>query len=165
METYEAIKSRRSVRNYMNKEVKEEDIKKIVDAGRLSATANNIQPWEFVVVRDRKNREKLAEIASKNGPYMKESPVVIAVFCKDTKYWIEDGSAATQNMLVMARDLGLGSCWIAGAKKDYSKKVCEFLGVPEGYNLLSLICIGYPEKGFPEIQKRSLNEVLHWEKF
>ena len=84
---------------------------------------------------------------------------------KNTKYYLEDGAAATENILLAATELGLGSCWVAGDKKSYADKVLSFLGVPGGYKLISLIAIGYPEGNLPNPAKRPLSEVLHWERF
>ena len=98
------------------------------------------------------------------GKFIKDAPVCIAVFCKDTKYYLEDGSAATTYILLAAKAFGLGSCWIAGDKKFYAEKIRKYLNVPEGYKLISLISIGYPEET-PLPPKRPLKDVLHWEKW
>ncbi|MCM8780126.1 MAG: nitroreductase family protein, partial [Candidatus Omnitrophica bacterium] len=88
----------------------------------------------------------------------------IAVFCKDTKYYLEDGCAATENLLLAATDLGLASCWVAGDKKPYAAFVNELLGVPAGFKLVSLVALG-KSKDKMAVPKRSLNEVIHWDKF
>ena len=75
-------------------------------------------------------------------------------------------NAATQNILVMARDLGLGSVWVAGDKKDYCEKILKALNVPAGaYRLISLVCVGYPEEKFPVTPKKDIKETVHWESF
>lgn len=166
METFEAITKRVSVRKYGEKPVSREDIEKIVLAGSRAASANNIQPVEFVVVTASEKRKELAAIAPNNGPYMAHSPVVIAVIAKPEKYYLEDGSAATQNILVMARDLGLGSVWVAGDKKDYCEKILKALNVPAGaYRLISLVCVGYPEGNFHVTPKKDIKKIVHWESF
>ncbi|MGC8977086.1 MAG: nitroreductase family protein [Candidatus Ratteibacteria bacterium] len=163
METLKVLKERRSIRRYQKKEVPKDIIENIIDCARFAPTAINIQPWEFVVITDQKMREKIADITD-YGKFIKEAPCCIAVFCKDTKYYLEDGSAATTYILLAAKDYGLGSCWIAGDKKAYAEKIKEILGVPEGYKLVSLISIGYPSEE-PKPKKRELKEVLHWEKW
>ena len=105
----EAIVKRRSVREYLPKEIPQEILIKLIDAARLAATARNEQPWEFVVVTDKQKKAKIAGISAPNGAFMAEAGAVIAVFCLDSKYYLEDGSAATENILIMAADLGLGS--------------------------------------------------------
>jgi nitroreductase len=88
----------------------------------------------------------------------------VVVLCKDTKYYLEDGSAATQNILLAARAHGLGSCWVAGDKKPYASDICRLVGAPPIYKLVSLIPIGNPAE-IPEQPKRPLADVLHWEKY
>ena len=109
-------------------------------------------------------RGKLSELAE-YGKFIADSPVCIAVFCHDTKYYIEDGSAATQNILVAATALGLGSCWVAGDKKAYADQVRKLLGAPNDCRLLSLIAIGYPAGAASPPSKRPLTDLMHWEKY
>jgi nitroreductase len=99
------------------------------------------------------------------GKFIAQSPACIAVFCKDTKYYLEDGCAATQNMLVAATALGVQSCWVAGDKKPYCGAIAELLKVPSGYKLISLVALGYAETPGKPTPKRDLQEVIHWEKF
>ena len=87
----------------------------------------------------------------------------MAVFCRETKYYLEDGSAATQNLLVAARAHGLGSCWVAGDKKHYCEAIGKLVGAPAGTRLVSLVAMGHPAEE-PVKEKRPLAEVLHWEK-
>jgi|WetSurMetagenome_2_1015567.scaffolds.fasta_scaffold178122_1 nitroreductase len=163
MEAIEALKTRRSVRQFKQEEVPGELIETIVECGSLAASAINIQPWEFVVVTDGTMRQKIAH-ATDHGMFIAEAPVCIAVFCRDTKYYLEDGCAATQNILVAARASGLGSCWVAGEKKPYVEKIRRLLGVPEGYHLISLVALGYSLE-VPKPSKRPLSQLLHWESF
>jgi len=164
MDAMEAITRRRSTRSFTGVPVPSKIIERIVDAGRLAATARNMQPWEFVVVTNAETRRALAQLAT-TGPFIADAPVCIALFCSDTKYWLEDGCAATQNVLVAARAYGLGQCWVAGEKKPYAAEVSKLLGAPAGYHLVSLIAIGYAKEEPPSPPKRPLEEVLHWEKF
>ncbi len=164
MDTMDAIMKRRSVRSFTATPVPANVIERIVDAGRLAPTARNVQPWEFVVVTKPDARRGLARLAT-TGPFIADAPVCVAVFCKDTKYWLEDGCAATENIIIAARAHGLGHCWVAGEKKPYAAAVSELLGVPEGYRLISLIAIGYPKEEPLPALKRPLKELLHWEKF
>jgi nitroreductase len=164
MDAIEALRTRRSVRKFKSRAVPRDLIETLIDAGRLAATARNVQPWEFIVVTDAATRKKLAEI-SDYGKFISESPVCIVVFCKNTKYFLEDGSAATQNILVAATALGLGSCWVAGDKKPYARKIADLLNVPSDCVLISLIAVGYSVEAPSLPSKRSVKEVLHWEKF
>jgi len=164
MDAIEALKGRRSIRKFKTDPVSKDLIETIVDAGRLAATARNVQPWEFVVVTDEEMRQQLAEIAE-YGKFIAQSPVCIVLFCEDTKYFLEDGSAATQNMLVAAKALGLGSCWVAGDKKPYANEIRDLLGAPETQKLISMTAIGYEDGLSSMPPKRTLREVLHWECF
>ena len=166
MDTIEALKKRRSVRELSDKSIPKNILEELVDVGRLAATARNVQPWEFVVVTERGMLQKIAEIAE-TGRFIAGAGACIAVFCADTKYYLEDGCAATQNILVGAAGLGIGSCWVAGDKKPYCPQICQMLGVPATFKLISLIALGYPaqETGSAQISKRALKEVIHWEKF
>jgi nitroreductase len=164
MEALEALKTRRSVRHYESTAVPRDVIRDIVDAGRLAPTANNIQPWEFVVVQEAKIRKAIADLTD-YGKFIAEAPVCIVVFCKSTKYALEDGSAATENLLIAATALGLGSCWVAGDKKKYGEAIRTLLRVPEGYGLISLVSIGFSAKKGPSPSKRPVEEVIHWERF
>ena len=163
MDALEALRTRRSVRAYLDKPVAPELIEAIVDCGRLAATARNEQPWEFVAVTDPALREQIAGTTN-YGKFIAMAPVCIVVLCKDADYYLEDGCAATQNILVAARALGLGTCWVAGDKKPYAEDIRRMTGAPDGYKLVSLIAVGYAAQ-VPQPAKRSLNEVLHWEQF
>lgn len=164
MDAIEAIKTRRSIRSFKSEPVPRGIIEDIIDCARLAPTAINLQPWEFVVVTDAEMRKRIAD-ETDYGKFIAQAPVCIAVFCKDVKYYLEDGCAATQNILLAAHAHGLGACWVAGDKKPYAARIGELLGIPSGYKLVSLIAIGYPAERVERISKRSLSEVIHWEKF
>ena len=163
MNTIEVLKTRRSIRRYINKPIPDEIIKDIIDCARLAPTANNKQPWLFVVIKDKKLKEKIAELTD-YGKFIKQADCCIAVFCEDTKYYLEDGSAATENILLAAWHYGIGSCWIAGDKKSYAEEIRKILEIPQKYKLVSLISLGYPEKEelkkSQDIKKKTLEEVM-----
>jgi nitroreductase len=166
MDAIEAIKIRRSIREYQDKPIPKDLLEKIVDAARFAATARNVQPWEFVIITNPGTLKKIAELAE-NGRFLASAKACIATFSSDTKYYLEDGSAATQNMLLAATNIGIGSCWVAGDKKPYCAQVAQLLNVPQGFKLVSLIALGYPlsQEHFRVADKRKLNELIHWEKF
>lgn len=164
MDFFEVLKQRKSVREYSGKAVEKEVLEKIVDAGRVASTARNEQPWEFIVASDKEILKKICDMCP-NGPFIKDAPHLIAVFSKDTKYYLEDCSSATQNMLLAIEALGLGGCWVAGDKKDYVEEIRKIFNAPEDYRLVSMISIGYPKKPQGPKAKRKIEEVLHWEKW
>lgn len=164
METFESISKRASIREYKSKTIDKKLLEKLVDAGRRAPTARAIEPWEFVVITNREMLKKLGEIAS-SGNFIKDAAACIVVFCKDTKYYLEDGCAATENILLAATDIGLGACWVAGDKKPYASEVSKFLGASLDLKLVSLISLGWPKEKTAQIKNRKLENVIHWERF
>jgi nitroreductase len=164
MNAIEALKTRRAVREYEKKPVTKAVLEDIVDCGRLAASARNLQPWDFVAVTDPSRLKALAKATGVNGPFIADAAACVLVFCKDTKYYLEDGSAATQNVIVAARAHGLGSCWVAGDKKPYAEEIRKMVGAPEMHKLIALVPVGWPAE-HPQPRKRALADVLHWESF
>jgi nitroreductase len=164
MDALIAIKTRRSVRSYRADPVAASVIEDIVECGHLAATARNVQPWEFIVITSPQVRQQLARLID-TGRFLAEAPVCIAVFCRDSKYFLEDGCAAIQNMLVAARAHGLGTCWVAGEKKPYAETVAQILHVPSSHKLVGLVAVGHPTSNPEMPPKRPLREVLHHEHF
>ncbi|MFQ5867683.1 MAG: nitroreductase family protein [bacterium] len=163
MEAIEALKTRRSKRKFLPKPISKEVVEDIIDCGRLAPSAVNIQPVEFIVVTKGQIRKRIAEVADR-GRFIADAPVCIAVFSRQTKYYLEDGSTASENLLLAAHARGLGACWVAGDKKPYAEKVRQLLGAPQEFRLISLIPMGYSDEQ-PKLPKRKLKDVLHWEKY
>ncbi|MCK5289268.1 MAG: nitroreductase family protein [Candidatus Omnitrophica bacterium] len=164
METFDAICKRVSVREYQSEPIKKELLEKLVDSGRRAPTARSVEPWEFIVVQDKNNLNKISEIAE-NGVFIKHSAACIVVFCKDTKYYLEDGCAAIENILISAADSGLGACWVAGDKKPYVSEIAELLNASLDLKLIGLISLGRPKQEVFQKKSRCLEDVLHWEMF
>lgn len=161
MDTFEAIRKRRSVRAYTEETIPREDLEKIVDAGRLAATGSNRQPWDFVVVTERETIDQLSA-ASK---WLDQAAAVIAVVMDpDSRWWVEDGAAAVENMLLAATALGYGSCWLEGYTLRNEEAFKTLLGIPAERQLLTLVPVGVPVE-WPTREKKSLEEVLHWERY
>lgn len=165
MELFEAIKNRRSVRKYKKGEViSRETLEEIVDAGNRAPSGRSVNPWRFVVITERENIDKLQEVIGNNGRFLLDASAAIITLSEDTKYFLEDGCAATENMLLAIHGKGLGGCWIAGDKKDYCPQILEFLGAPPEMKVISIISVGVPDET-PVKQKPELGEVLKWEKY
>jgi len=159
------LQKRRSIRRYKpNTAIPRKMVEKLADAGRLAPTVNNIQPWEFVAVTEPETLRRLADITD-YGKFIADAPLCVTVFCKDTKYYLEDGCAAVENILIAATALGLGACWVAGDKKRYADTIRELLNVPAGYRLIALIAAGYPDEKEVPREKRDVKEVLHYNRF
>lgn len=166
MDTIKAIKTRRSIREYSGKKISKSSLEELVDAARFAPTARNVQPWEFIVITEKSLLKKIADI-TENGRFIEFSGACIVIFCEDTKYYLEDGSAATTNILNAATNFGIGSCWVAGDKKPYAPEIAKLLGVPLGFKLVSLISLGYPldKDSFKIADKKSADKITHWGKF
>jgi nitroreductase len=161
MEALEAIRKRRSVRRYTGAPIPKEDLETIVDAGRLAATGSNKQPWDFIVVTERGMIDQL-KVASQ---WMDKAGAIIAVVMDpSSRWWLEDGSAAVENMLLAATALGYGSCWLEGYTLPREEEFKALLGIPKAKRLLTLVPIGVPAE-WPTKAKKPLAEVLHWEKY
>lgn len=161
MNALEAIGKRRSVRKYTGEPIPRKDLEKIVNAGRLAATGSNQQPWDFIVVTDRAMIEQLKVAAE----WMEKAAAIIAVVMDpSSRWWVEDGSAAVENMLIASTALGYGSCWLEGYTLPHEEEFKKLLGVPKEKRLLTLVPIGVPAEE-PTREKRSLQEVLRWERY
>jgi len=167
------INTRRSVRKFLDKSVEKEKILKILEAGMNAPSAGNEQPWHFVVVTD---REKLLALKEKH-PYaamLAEAAAAIAVVADTNllKYpgpgqemWIQDLSAATENILLAIHTLGLGGVWLAvHPYEDREKEIAGILNIPAGYRILNLIALGYPNQT-PDTTSRFQESRIHWEQW
>jgi nitroreductase len=173
LDVFEAIETRRSVRAFTNEEVSEEEVQKLIDAARRAPSAGNIQPWEFVIVRNAKIKHKLS-VAALNQNFIKEAPVVIVVCADETRsswgygsrgaslYCLQDTAAAIQNMLLAACALGLGTCWMGAFHEN---EVAEVVNAPIGVRPIAIIPVGHPAEKPRARQKRPLKELIHHETF
>ncbi len=164
MQTQECLKSRHSTRVFNSKPIDKNIIEKIAESVRFAPSARNVQPWELIAITEKLMLARLGKIAE-NGSFIAECACCMAVFCGNTKYYLEDGCAATENILISATDLGLASCWVAGDKKPYCEEIKSMLKTPDDFKLVSLIALGYSDKETGPLEKRPLKNILHWEKF
>ncbi len=162
------FKTRRSVRAFDDRQVPDEVLHRVLDAARLAPSANNTQPWRFVVVRDRSIRKKLAKVAA-GQTFVGQAPVVVACCGRkhtDTYSWIGphmhivDVTIAVDHMTLAARNEGLGTCWIGAFDHEACK---QLLKVPDTHNVVMLIPIGYPvsQDAFAETGPRlALDQIV-----
>ncbi len=141
------ILSRRSIRKYTGEPVGEGDVKTLLEAAMAAPSASNRKPWHFVVVADRGTLDQLAE-SHRYGKMLHDASLCIAV-CGDEgvseRFWVQDCSAATENILLAATSLGLGAVWLGlYPSKDRVEDVKGILGIPNGVTPLNLISIGHP---------------------
>lgn len=161
MDALGAIRKRRSIRRFTNDVVSKADLEIIVDAGRLAATGSNQQPWDFVVVTD---RATIAQFKTAGAWIEQASAVIVVVMDPQSRWWVEDGAAAIENMLIASTALGYGSCWVEGDALPREEQFKTLLGVPRAKRIMALIPIGVAAET-PAPEKKSLTQVLHWEKF
>lgn len=166
------IMTRTSIRAFTDQPVDDATIEKILRAGMAAPTAVNKQPWAFVVVNDREQMERLREV----HPYaqMLKTAQFAIVVCGDMEralggfaqaYWIQDASAATENILLAAHGLGLGAVWCGVyPNPDVLPKVKEVLGMPSNIVPLNIIPIGYPAEN-PEPKDKWKPENIHYNKW
>jgi len=161
------ILNRRSVREYKEKAVLEEDITEIIKAGQFAPTANNNQAVEFLVIRDQQTKDKIFEIVGQE--FIKEAPVLIIPVSDitQTNCPVQDLSVASENMFLQATALGLGTVWKAlkteGAEEEKIKKL---LGIPKQYMAINIIPVGYPkEKLIPHTDEDFNAQKIHHEKW
>ena len=165
MDALQAIRERRSIRSYHSKAVPEDKLTQILEAGRWAPSADNSQPWKFIVVKDDEVKNQLARAAT-YGRFLAQTPVAIAVVIdpRASNHPVEDGAAATQNMLLAAHALGLGTCWIGSYGSDYEVTAKEILGIPRDSRLLSLISLGYPAES-PRKGRVELSELVCYDRY
>ena len=161
MDALEAIRKRRSIRKYTGDTIPRQDLETIVDAGRLAATGSNQQPWDFIVVTD---RHMISQLKVASAWMDKAGAIIAVVMDPSSRWWLEDGSAAVENMLIACTALGYGACWLEGYTLPREEEFKALLGVPEDRWLLTLIPVGLPAEA-PTRQKKTLEQVLHWERY
>jgi len=174
METVKNIFSRRSIRSYEDRGISEEDLKTILLAGMSGPTCANTREWEFIVVQD---PEMLGKMADANGIYANplRGAALGILICGNTQkafdaakdYWVVDGAIAGQNMILAAKDLGIGSVWLGTwPQMDRVQKQSELFDLPDYIIPHSVIAFGYSkqaedESGTPYFD----SECIHMEKW
>jgi nitroreductase len=164
MEVFDAVRTILAVRSYRDTPVPADVIRRIVEAGRLTGSSKNGQPWRFIVVQNREMLSKLAAV-SPTGPYISQAPIAVAVAIeKASRFGVSDGSRAIQSMILTAWSEGVGSNWVGFAGMSQAKAL---LGVPDDYDLLAIVPFGYPAApgGRGKKRRKPLNEVAYRERF
>jgi nitroreductase len=168
MEVLEAIKGRRSIRAYSSREIEEDKLKKVLDAGRLAPSAANMQDWKFIVVKDESTRKKLVQAAG-GQQFVGTAPLVLVgcgtaqkeMTCGQLTYPI-DVSIALSFMFLEAHELGLGTCWLGHFHEDEVKKV---LNIPEQIRVVAMTPLGYPSEEPEPRPRKELSEFASFETY
>ncbi len=163
MEVFDAVRTLLAVRGFKPDPVPEAVIREILEAGRLTASGMNRQPWHFVVVEDRATLQQLGNLV-KTGPYIAQAPVAIAVVIDRSHLAVSDASRAIQSMLLTAWSAGVGANWAGFGGLESVKPV---LGIPDDLDVLGILPFGYPAKdiGRGKKQRKPLGEVASRERF
>ena len=163
MEVYEAVRTVLAVRSYQEKAVPPDVIRRIVEAGCLTGSAMNSQPWDFIVVEDRDALRRLGALA-RTGPYVAQAPLAIVVAIERTRFSVSDASRAIQSMILTAWSEGVGSNWVGFLNLD---EVKPLLRIPDDLDVLAIVSFGYPAQavGKGQKQRKPLSEVAHREQF
>lgn len=158
MDTLTTIMTRRSIRQYTDEDVTTEQLLTLLRAAMAAPSAGNQQPWRFVAVRDPGQRAKLAEATPYSSP-IGRAPLGIVVLAdtrenKHPGFWVQDCSAAVENLLLAAHAIGLGGVWIGvHPNADRSAAVAKIVNPPQGFEVLSMVAIGHPANPGPEVDR------------
>jgi nitroreductase len=165
------IKKRRSIRKYEGRPVEEEKLDIIIEAALRAPSSMGRDPWEFIIVNDKKLLEKLSEAKPQGSSFLKDASLGIVVCADKNKndVWVEDTSIASTHIYLAAESLGLGACWIQLRKRNYSEEVtsgeyvASLLNLPDEMEVLSIIAIGYPaEEKAPHKKENLKYERIHF---
>jgi nitroreductase len=158
MDAVTSLMTRRSIRQYTDEDVTAEQLETLLRAAMAAPSAGNQQPWRFVVVRDAEVRAKLAEATPYSSP-IGRAPLGFVVLAdtrenKHPGYWVQDCSAAIQNLLVAAHAIGLGGVWIGvHPNPEREEAVAAIVDPPEGFEVLSMIAVGHPAHPGPDVDR------------
>lgn len=163
-EVFEAVRTVLAVREYDDRELPAEVVRRIAEAGQLTASASNQQPWHFIVVRERENLQKLGSLV-RTGPYVRNAQAAVIVAYEKSKgaIGISDASRAVQTMILAAWGDGVGSNWTGFSGLDAVRQ--EF-GLPEEYEVIAVMPLGYPKrKPIGRKKRKPFDEVVSAERF
>jgi len=169
MNVSEAIKNRRSVKDFKAEPVPERKLKKILEAARLAPSAHNEQEWKFIVVKDLEKRKKLA-VAALNQDFIAKSPVLIVAVATDPEHIMASGvpayavdlAIAIEHMALQAVEEGLGTCWIGAFSQKEVKKILE---IPESYKVVVILLIGFPANKPRAKIRKSIKEIVSYDRY
>jgi nitroreductase len=164
MDTFQCIRTRRTTRAFLPSEVPESTIRHILEAGRLTPSARNLQPWHFIAIQDKGLLKQLGALCS-SGRFIEQASCAVAVVTDPANTWHEiDGARAVQSMELAGWNEGVGTCWIGSMNRD---RIKEILGIPPSLHLLTILPFGYPAQADAPRQrtKKRPAEVCHWGRF
>jgi len=170
LDIVETMMTRRSVRRFKPDSVPEHLIHSLVDCARHAPSADNIQPWEFIIVKDKGVKARLARTHAWSH-FIRDAPVCIVVLANaemSPSYFAIDAACATENLLLAAHGLGLGACWVAvydPNTPDFERYVRAVLNVPSHLRIIAMVPIGYPDEKVGSRSLREIDKLLHLDRY
>lgn len=170
METIRAINERRSIRKFKNIDIKENILSILLNAAQMAPSAGNMQGRDYIIVTDEKIRQQLVK-ASSNQKFIEQAPIIIVFIANIERsserygkrgilYAIQDATASVMNMMLVAQDLGIGTCWIGAFDEDSVKAI---LRIPINLKPVAIIPVGYPDETPSAPQRMDIEKLLHWQ--
>jgi len=162
------LKRRRSIRRYRPDPVPDEMVNQLLEAGRWAPSASNRQPWAFIVIRDEAIRRQVAQHAAYyfiRWAHVSEAPLIIAL-CGDSRsrfyrrFLHEDVGLAGAQMMLQAKALGLGTCWVGGLD---NKAIADILKLPDHFEIVGLLTVGFPAEDPPPPPRKPLAQIVHYD--
>jgi nitroreductase len=171
MKVLEAIQKRRSVRKYKEESIPEETLLRVLEAARLAPSGKNFQPWKFIIVKDKEIKERLAQASARQFFIAKAPIIIVGCGFPDNSYtrmgrymksWSVDVTIALEHLILQAQEEGLGTCWIGSFEEEEVKAI---LNVPEEVKVLALTPLGYPDE-IPRFRgRKSLDEIISYDRY
>ena len=156
------MKERRSVRSFTDKPIEDEKLNMILEAGRWCQSANNAQPWRFIVI---KNKQTIKNLANKApyGRFISQAPVVLAIVALNTnsnKWFLHDTCILSQQICLIAWSLGIGTCWIGSMDREKAGKI---LNLKQNEFLTTILPLGYPKSIPNPPSRKSVDQLVSFE--
>lgn len=171
MSVLETIQKRKSIRKYILKSIPDDVMQRIFEAARLAPSGKNLQPWKFIVVRDKELKKRLA-VAAIGQSFIATAPLIIVAcgFPDDCysrmgrymKSWPVDVAIALEHLILQATEEGLGTCWIGAFDEEEVKSI---LDIPENVKVLALTPLGYPKEEPSFRGRKRLDEILSFDRY
>ncbi len=168
MDVHEAVRTRLTVRQFKPDPVPDEVVHKILEAARLAPSSQNLQPWHFIVIRNRETLQRLGQIASSGG-FVSDAPMAIAIAMDNADRPDLDAGRSLQQMELVAWEEGLGTCFVGLRVAEQNQQVKELLGIPDNLVLITLLPFGYRLDNVTGTRgvrsRKALSEIAHNERF
>lgn len=158
MDVFQAIKQRKSVREYTGEGIKEENVYKLLESTRLAPSAKNLQPFELIVITDPVMKEKMVSVCH-GQMFVEDASLIIIGLIENSKWSEVDLTISLDHLSLEAVELGLGTCWIGSFD---SEKIDEYIKIPEGYEPFIIMTVGHPDDDSHSPTKKAIEELVRW---